>query len=351
MDKRLTVARRELASLRSEKTIVLAILIQLLIAAFSSFLAVGLVSMYDPGSASNGFVVSFGVTGDASADLAPVLASDDSWEAEHYRTQRAAMRDFRSGRIHAVLAVDRTADGSVRVTAIAPDGNIKTTLVVTQIKEVLDKLERRERARFASRLERSPVAPPPETGASPYFGFTYTVLIPLLMFLPVFISGSVAVDTIAEEYDRGTLELLRVTPLTGVDIVDGKLLAMGILAPVQAAAWLVLLSFNGTNVANPLEIVALVAAFSVAIVAIGAILALRFRDRKQAQFLFSMAMLVVFSGTYLLPEAPANTVARLAIGSPTPFTHAMVALYLACSLAGYALVRRVVGVRGLLTTA
>lgn len=351
MDKRITVARRELASLRSEKTIVLAVLIQLLIAAFSSFLAVGLVSMYDPGSAADGFVVSFGVTGDASDDLSPVLSTDDSWETVRYPTQRAAMRDFRSGKLQVVLHADRSADGRIRVNAVVPDGNIETTLVVTQVKGVLDELERRERGRFDARLERSPVAPPPEERASPYFGFTYTVLVPLLMFLPVFISGSVAVDTITEEFDRGTLELLRVTPLTGMDIVDGKLLAMGILAPLQAGVWLTLLSIDGTTVSNPLEIVALVTGFSIAIVAMGAMLALRFRDRKQAQFLFSMAMLVVFSGTYLLPESPANTVAKLAIGSPTSFTHAMVGVYLALSFVGYALVRRFVGSDHLLTSA
>ncbi len=351
MDKRLTVARRELASLRSEKTIVLAILIQLLIATFSSFLAVGLVSMYNPGSVGNGFVVSFGVTGNASDDVTHVLGTDDSWQAVQYPTQRAAMSDFRHGKIQAILHVDRTADGSVRVDAVVPDGNIRTTLVVTQIKKVLNRLERHERHRLSYRLEQTPVGQVPESSASPYFGFTYTVLVPLLMFLPVFISGSIAVDTISEEFDRGTLELLRVTPLTDVDIIDGKLLAMGILAPLQAAAWLVLLSFNGTSVSNPIEIVALVAGFSVAVVAIGAALALRFRDRKQAQFLFSMAMLVVFSATYLLPEAPANTVAKLAIGSPTSLTHAMVGVYLVCSLVGYWLVRWVVGNGRLLTTA
>ncbi len=351
MDNRLTVARRELASLRSEKTIVLAILIQLLIAAFSSFLAVGLVSMYDPGSVSDGFVVSFGVTGNATDDVNHVLGTDDSWQAVQYPSQRAAMGDFRDGKIQAVLHVDRTADGSVRVDAIAPDGNIRTTLVVTQIKKVLGQLERTERDRLSYRLERSPVAQVPESGASPYFGFTYTVLVPLLMFLPVFISGSITVDTISEEFERGTLELLRVTPLTDVDIVDGKLLAMGMLAPLQAGAWLRLLSFNGTSVSNPLEIICLVAGCSVAVVALGATLALRFRDRKWAQFLFSMALVVVFSATYLLPEAPANTVAKLAIGSPTPLTHAMVVVYPLCSLVGYALVRRAIGGSHLLTTA
>jgi len=49
-DSRLTIAGRELSGLRAEKTILLAIAIQLFIAAFSSFLVVGLVSMYDPGS-------------------------------------------------------------------------------------------------------------------------------------------------------------------------------------------------------------------------------------------------------------------------------------------------------------
>jgi len=47
-DSRLTIAGRELSGLRAEKTILLAIAIQLFIAAFSSFLVVGLVSMYDP---------------------------------------------------------------------------------------------------------------------------------------------------------------------------------------------------------------------------------------------------------------------------------------------------------------
>ena len=59
---RATIARRDLASLRSEKTIVLALLIQLFIAAFSSFLVVGLTSLYDPGSVQGGGV-DVGVSG------------------------------------------------------------------------------------------------------------------------------------------------------------------------------------------------------------------------------------------------------------------------------------------------
>ncbi|WP_276301150.1 ABC transporter permease [Halorussus lipolyticus] len=347
MGKRLTVAKRELASLRSEKTIVLAILIQLFVAAFSSFLAVGLVSLYDPGSVSNQFVVNFGVTGEAREDLVPVIEEQDGWRAVEYGDDAAARRAFDRGVIHAVLEVERTPDGRARVRAVAPDGNVRTTLVVTQIKGVLEAFERSERKRLSHRLERQPVELPPDSSSSPYFGFTYTVLVPLLTFLPVFVSGSVAVDAIAEEYDRGTLELLRVTPLTSVDIVDGKMLAMGVLAPVQAGAWLALLSFNGTTIANPVEILVLVTGFSVGVVTMGATAALAFRERKQAQFLFSMGVLVVFSSTYLLPESPANAVAKLAIGSPTRLTHLSVVGYLAVSLTAFVVLRQLVARRGL----
>ncbi|WP_198661986.1 ABC transporter permease [Halorussus litoreus] len=347
MDNRLTVARRELASLRSEKTIVLAILIQLFVAAFSSFLAVGLVSLYDPGSVSNGFVVEFAVTGEASDDIEPVIEAEDGWRAVEYGSYETALRSFERGEVHAVLRVERGPAGRAQVDAIAPDGNVRTTLVVTQIKNVVEAFERTERGRLSSRLTRQPVELPGDAPASPYFSFTYTVLVPLLTFLPIFVSGSIAVDAIAEEYDRGTLELLRVTPLTATDIVDGKLLAMGILAPAQAGAWLALLSFNGTAIANPVEILVLVAGVSVGVVTLGATTALAFRERKQAQFLFSMGVLVAFSATYLLPESPPNAVAKLAIGSPTRATHLAVGAYVLVSLVAFVALRRVVAGRGL----
>lgn len=54
MGNRLVIFRKELRSVLDEKTIVLAITIQLFIAAFSSFLVIGLVAMYDPASVRGG---------------------------------------------------------------------------------------------------------------------------------------------------------------------------------------------------------------------------------------------------------------------------------------------------------
>jgi len=342
---RLTIARRELATLRSEKTIVLALLIQLFIAAFSSFLVVGLVSLYDPGSVE-GYETTVGVTGDATDDLLTVVDGQTAMTGVGYESQAAARAAFENGEVDAVVLADRRAD-RVFVTATAPEGSVRTTIVVVQLREALSTFERVERDDRSSFLSSTPLALPPRTGSTPYFGFSYTVLLPLLCFLPVFISGSMVVDSLTEEIDRGTLELLRVAPISTVDIVDGKVWAAAVLAPAQAGLWLALLDFNGTTVHNPVAILLVIGALALLVVTLGATIALLAPDRRAAQFLYSVGVLVAFGGTTLLPANPVNTVARLALDSAGAASPALVAGYVALGIGAYLLLRRTVPNAGL----
>ncbi|AXG11858.1 ABC transporter permease [Haloplanus rubicundus] len=339
-DPRLTIARRELATLRSEKTIVLALLIQLFIAAFSSFLVVGLVSLYDPGSVE-GYETTVGVTGDAADDLLRVVDEQPSMAGTAYDSQAAARTAFRNGEVDAVLLADRRA-GRVFVTATVPDGSVRTTVIVVQLRDALSTFERTERDDRASFLSSTPLDLPPRAGSTPYYGFSYTVLLPLLCFLPVFISGSMVVDSVTEEVDRGTLELLRVAPVSTVDIVDGKVWASAALAPAQAGLWLALLDFNGTTVRHPLALLAVVAALALLVVTLGATIALLSPDRRAAQFLYAVGVLVAFGGSTLLPYSPVNTVARLAVDSVGATYPLLVAGYVALGVAAYVLLRRAV---------
>jgi ABC-type Na+ efflux pump permease subunit len=338
---RWTIAKRELASLRSEKTIVLALVIQLFVAGFSSFLVVGLVSMYDPGG-PQGFTLEVAVTGNASADFQESLAQRDDIEVIRYESQAQARQDFENETVDALLVTTRHSDSTVRIRATVPEGSIKTTLIVVQLQEALKEYERVERFDRVQYLDHTPVETPPQTRSSPYFGFTYTILVPMLMFLPVFISGSVAVDSMTEEIQRGTLELLRVSPVTMWDIVDAKLLATASLAPIQALAWLLLLGFNGTAVANVGAIVAVVAGLALAVTTLGLALSLLAPDRRQAQFLYATGVLSIVALTTLLPEHPANTIARLAIGSPAETTWIAVAGYGVIGVGGYLVMRTLV---------
>ncbi|WP_121821634.1 ABC transporter permease [Halostella salina] len=337
-DPRFAVARRELAALKSEKTIVLALSIQLFIAAFSSFLVVGLVSLYDPGNVE-GYTPSVGVAGNASDDLGAAIDEVGGMAETQYGSTGEARAAFADGRVDATLVANRTANGTVQVTATVPEENLRTTVLIVKLRNVLEQLERSERDRLADRLERQPLDLPGRVAASPYFSFTYTVLVPLLVFLPVFISGSVAVDSLTEEVQQGTLELLRVAPLSLGDVVDGKLLAAAGLAPAQVALWLGLLSFNGTRIAHPVALVAVGAGFSLAVVAVGLAISLLAPDRRQAQLLYSSGILLVFTAATLLPASPPNVVAKLAIGSATTLTWTAAAGYVALGVVTVALVR------------
>lgn len=332
------MAGRELASLRTEKTIVLAIVIQLFVAGFSSFLVVGLVSMYDPGSV-NGYQLDVGMAGDETEEL--VRAADDAGgvDVAVYPSAGAAEEAYVEGRVDALIVTERLDGGQIRAVVRVPEGSVRTTVTVVQVRSVMEAYESRLRDNRAAHLERTVLREPPETRSSPYFGFTYTVLVPLLLFMPVFIGGSVAVDSLSEEMERGTFELLRVTPSTAVDILEGKLLATAGTVPLQAALWIGLLWLNGTRVVHVPELLVLTTALAVSVSALGLGVAAATRDRRFAQFLYSSGLLVLFGATLLLPENPANTVARLAVGSPGPGTYVALGGYVVIAVAAVAGVR------------
>jgi ABC-type Na+ efflux pump permease subunit len=318
--------------------VVLALAIQLFIAAFSSFLVVGLVSLYDPGSGS----VEFAVAGDADG-LVELVEEETGWTATTHATREEAVDSFERRDADAVLLVERSGGGEdVEVTLLAPRSDLRTTLVVSAARDLLRGYEDAERERRAESLDVEPLEVP-EGGASPYHGFTYAVLVPLLMFLPVFISGSIAADSVTEEFERGTLDLLRVSPLSDAAVFDGKTATAVVIAPAQAVLWLALLRLNGVLVASPVALTALVAGVTAIAVGFGAVVALSFRERKQAQFVYSVGVMAFFAVTFALPEPSANTVAKLAAGSATPATYGHVAAYVVFGCVAYAVARRLAG--------
>jgi len=342
---RLTIAGRELAGLRAEKTILLAVAIQLFIAAFSSFLVVGLVSMYDPG-ALGGAEVEVAGAGDAVSDLERAASEVEGASVTPYEDAAAARLAFDRNAADAVVVVNRHDEGRISATVTAPDATVETTVIVVQLRELLRTYELNERADRAAYLSESPLPLPERTGSSPYFTFTYTVLIPVLVFLPVFISGSLVVDSITEEIDEGTLELLRVAPVTLGEIVDGKALAAVAIAPGQALLWLLLLRANGTPVANVPSILALMTALTTLVVALAVAISALAPDRRAAQFLYSVGVLVLFGGATAMAGGPANAVARLAIDSADATTTALVVAYVGIAAVAYAGVRALVAENG-----
>jgi len=321
---RRTIARRELSSLSREKTIVLALVIQLVIAGFSSFLVVGLTSMYDPDASAADLAV--GVTGEEADRLVAAVDEVEGLTAVEYGDLAESRAAFQRDEVQAVAEVSRF-DGRIELLVEAPQEGLQRTLLIVQLREAFETLERTERTERSAHLEFEPVPRPGPVDASPYFGFSYTVLLPLLVFLPVFISGAVVVDSLTEEIERGTLELLRVAPLSLVTVAEGKAAALAALAPVQVALWVALLEYNGISVSNAAVVLALASAAAVVAVSLAVFLAIAVPTRQRAQLTYSFAALALFAAAATLPEHPATTVARLTIDSATTGTYLHVAGY------------------------
>lgn len=325
------IMKKDLSGLANEKTILLAILLQLFIALFSSFLMVGLTSMYDPSSVSRYSSVEYGIGyNGGNADLAGLI--DASRDFRVYRMDLSqAVGALKERKLAAVIYVPDTAPddpGPIKITLYTLSNDLSSTLVEAKLKEILTRYEVRIREVRAYRLSESPVPVmfPPGVPGAPFFEFVYGILLPLLLLMPAIISAALVIDLITEEYQQQTLETLLSSPVSFGEIIFGKVASCVLLAPAQAAAWIVLLVINRISIANAPLILLHVTAGTAALVLIGAIVALHYRERTSAQFVFSTAVVIVILFALTLGENPMNTVVQLAAGIIRPSGFALLGI-------------------------
>jgi ABC-2 type transport system permease protein len=317
------IAKKEFRGLLSERTILLAVLLQLFIALFSSFLMVGLTSMYDPSSLSqySHFRYSVGYTGNDS-EMYTYLYENPGFRV-YKMNLSTAVAALGERKLAAVIYVPDTApdaQGPVTITLYTLEDDIQSAIVDVKLKDVFLHYESYLRQIRAVRINEQPLPLkfPPETGGSDFYEFVYGLLIPLLVFMPAIISSALVIDLITEEYQHDTLETLISTPVTFSEMIWGKVLACWILVPVQAGAWLVLLMINGIAIDNASLILLQVVVSSLVLILLGTLTALHYRERTAAQFIFSTALVVVILFTLSLPSNPLNLLTRLAVGTAGP---------------------------------
>jgi ABC-type Na+ efflux pump permease subunit len=312
--------RKEFRGLFNERTILLAVLLQLFIAMFSSFLMVGLTSMYDPSSLSkySRFRYSVGYCGNDSG-LRDYL--DRSPDFTVYGMELSpAVAALKERKLAAVIYVPDTApdaDDPVKITLYSLQNDLQSAIVNVKLKDIFLKYEKDLRGVRVARLSEQPIPLriPAARGGGDFYEFVYGLLIPLLLFMPAIIASALVIDLITEEYQHETLETLISTPVTFAEVVWGKVLACELLIPLQAGAWLLLLMINGIAIENVPLILVQVTLTSFLPILVGALTALHYRERTSAQFIFSTALVVVILFVLALPANPLNILTRLAVGT------------------------------------
>jgi ABC-type Na+ efflux pump permease subunit len=313
------IAKKEFRGLFNEKTILLAVLLQLFIALFSSFLMVGLTSMYDPSSLSqySRYRYSVGYAGNDSQVLDYLQTSRDFRVFRmDLSTGVAALQERKLAAVVYVPATKPDAADPVKITLYTLQNDLQSAIVDVKLKDIFLKYEQDLRTIRAGRLDMHPVPlRVPASAGGDFYEFVYGLLIPLLVFMPAIIASALIIDLITEEYQHETLETLISTPVTFTEIVWGKVLACELMVPVQAGAWLLLLMINGIAIENAGLILLQVSVTSFILILLGTLTALHYRERTAAQFIFSTALVVVILLALALPNNPLNLLTRLAVGT------------------------------------
>ncbi|HUR60960.1 MAG TPA: ABC transporter permease [Candidatus Thermoplasmatota archaeon] len=308
----LAVAGKELRDILREKSIVVALLVQFFIAAFSAFLTVGLLGLYDPGSVASHPPATVAYEGPGG--FGKVLGSARNLRLTVDATD--ALQGFEEGRFDAVVQESIDPDGVRAITLLVPEGELKSTLLVTQFRDLLQTYERDLREARQGNLTHRMLELPATVrqGVVPY-PFVYATLVPLLLLTPVFLSGAVAGDAFSSEIQNRTLLLLRSSPLSLQRILLGKMLVPLLLAPLQFLLWAGLLALNGLPVLGLGWLVLLSLALTLLLCSIGFTLAARLRRDGPTQAAYALVAILLSVGSLFLPRDILNLIARLSTGN------------------------------------
>ena len=306
-----SIINKELTAVMREKTIVFAIVIQLLIAAFSSVILVGLMSYYDPDSiaANTNLHFSVGLVGDDGGPLQSYLAKAGC-NVTRFSSADEAKALMQAGKLNLVIVVPEAVDGVVNMQMYLPRSDTQDTVITVVLKQPLKYYENYLREKNGIHVQYTGV----KGKQSTTFEFLYSFIVPMLMLFPAFIAGSMIIDSISEEVENKTLDTLLTSPVSLNSILFGKVAAAVFLAAMQCVLWIFLLSVNRLYVQNPLLVLALAIVVAAFVTLGSGIISMYFKDRERSQFAYSVLLMAVAAVCLIANPSPINLMARLSMG-------------------------------------
>lgn len=306
------LVRKELRSIKKEKTILFAMLIQFFIASFSSIMLTGIMAFYDPTSIGENSNVNIkvGYVGDAASPVMYSLVEKRNIQVFPIPDIAGAEKAFQSNQLDAIVSVPASEAGIVDMQLFLPESDAQSTVILMTLNEPLKKAENAMREANGVQLNYSDLEGKPSTD----YEFLYSIIIPLLMFFPALIAGSIVIDTFSEELEGKTLDTLWAAPISLNQIFSSKVFAAILTALFQCALWVGLLRINGFSIENLVPVLSLSVIVAAAVSFAAGIIGLYFKDRERSQFIYSLVLLGAVGLSYLSNPSPFSLLTRLAVG-------------------------------------
>ncbi len=305
----LAVVKKELVSVIRDRTIVISILIQLFIASFSSALLLGMLSLYDSDTIMrfSGTGIKIGMVGESPLSS---FVSQRGLTVVPFATLSEAEAVFFQNGVSAIFFIPEGARDIAEIKLYLPDNEAVSSIIRMVVQEPLKQYENYLREQNGVEVRYGELKGKPSTS----FEFIYSVLLPMLMLFPAFVSGSMSVDSLTEEVENNTLQTLLSAPLSLNAMISAKITSSVIIAIVQCIAWLSLLRLNEIDIQNSgwiLLLALIVAGITSTFAVLGAVL---LKDRERSQFIYSLSLLAAAAISTLLNVSPITALSRLAIG-------------------------------------
>jgi ABC-2 type transport system permease protein len=227
-----------------------------------------------------------------------------------YESFSEAETAFYENKVNAIVLIPAGIQNTAEIKLYLPNSDAVSSLIRMVIQEPLKQYENFLRAQNGIEVRYTDLKGKPSTS----FEFVYSVLLPMLMFFPAFVAGSMSIDSLTEEVENNTLQTLLSAPLTINGMIGAKIVAAVILSTLQCIAWLVLLWLNGISIQHPIWILLLAVIIASLTSTAAALAAVLLKDRERSQFIYSLMLLVAAAISTLLDISPIKTISRLAIG-------------------------------------
>ncbi|MFT3895765.1 MAG: hypothetical protein QM730_29455 [Anaerolineales bacterium] len=206
------VVKRELWTVIRDRTIAISILIQFFIASFSSGLFLGMLQLYDVDTILkfSGGAIKIGVVNASDSQLGKFIA-EHGMTVVPFDSLEQAKTGFYNREAIAIVDAPQNADGITEVRVFLPESNTISSIVRMVIQEPLKEYENYLRIQKGVDIRYTDLKGEPSIS----FEFIYSVLLPLLMFFPAFVAGSLSIDSLTEEFENDTMETLLVRAAHG----------------------------------------------------------------------------------------------------------------------------------------
>lgn len=291
----------------------LAIIVQFFIASLSSSILEGVMTFNDPNSMgwSTNKIIRVGLVGNTDTPLLEYL-QDRKITTRSFAGIAPAQAAFRAGRIDTIFILPENQSVPVDVELILPETEIESTMIMVTLDEPLKRYE--DYLRTANGL----LVDYKDFESKPFstYEFLYAALIPILMLFPALVAGSMVIDTISEEFENNTLDTLVSTPISAKQVFTSKISAAVITAVIQVAMWIVLLKWNGIAIERLALVLILTVSYTITISFGAAIIALFFKYRQRAQFVYSMVLIAIGAASCFLNPSPLELLTKLSSGAP-----------------------------------